>query len=371
MTVHELTQEQARRVAVRAQLLDADRPRDLLETVRRLTFLQLDPTAAVAPNAHLVAWTRLGSSYSPAHLDDACGERSLIELNALIRPAEDFALFRAIMAHNATAPPDQVPSWRAEQRAWVEANDACRRDILARLRASGPLPSRELPDTCVRPWKSTGWTNNRNVTQMLEFLSAFGEVAVAGRAGSERLWDVAERVYPDDPIVPVEDARRIRNERRLRALGIARAKTTQMPGEPADVGDAGEPAVVEGVKGQWRVDPSYLGDLDTFQGRAALLSPFDRLAHDRKRALELFGFEYQLEMYKPAAQRRWGYFALPILYGDELIGKLDAVAERKSGVLRVNAIHEDVPFTAEVMAAVRAEIEDLARWLEVETAYPR
>jgi len=275
------------------------------------------------------------------------------------------------MKHIATAPGDELPTWRVEQRAWVEANDACRRDILARLRASGPLPSRELPDTCVKPWKSTGWTNNRNVTQMLEFLSAFGEVAVAGRAGSERLWDVAEHVYPDDPIVPVEEARRIRNERRLRALGIARAKTAQMPVEPADVGDAGEPAVVEGVKGKWRVAPCYLDDLDRFEGRAALLSPCDRLAHDRKRALELFGFEYQLEMYKPAAQRRWGYFALPILYGDQLLGKLDAVADRKSGVLRVNAIHEDQPFSPEVTVAVGSEIEDLARWLELEILYSR
>jgi uncharacterized protein YcaQ len=185
------------------------------------------------------------------------------------------------------------------------------------------------------------------------------------------LWDVAERVYPDEPIVPLEEAQRIRNERRLRALGIARAKTTQMPVEPADVGDAGEPAMVEGIKGQWRVDPSYLLDLDGFEGRAALLSPFDRLAHDRKRALELFGFEYQLEMYKPAAQRRWGYFALPILHRDRLVGKLDAIADRKARVLRVNAVHEDVPFSSEVTAAVRGEIENLARWLGLEPAYSR
>jgi len=328
--------------------------------VRRLTFLQLDPTAAVAPNAHLVAWSRLGSSYSPAALDAACAERSLIELNALIRPAEDFALFRGIMTHNATAPRDQIPTWQAERRAWVEANDACRRDILARLRASGPLPSRELPDTCVKPWTSTGWTNNRNVTQMLEFLSAFGEVAVAGRAGSERLWDVAERVYPDDPIMPVEEARRIRDERRLRALGIARAKTAQMPVEPADVGDAGEPAVVEGVKGEWRVAPCYLDDLDRFEGRAALLSPFDRLLADRKRMGEVFEFDYVLEMYKPAAKRRWGYFALPVLHGDRLVGKLDATADRKAGRLFVDAVHEDVPFTAAMTRAVDAEITALA-----------
>jgi uncharacterized protein len=110
------------------------------------------------------------------------------------------------------------------------------------------------------------------------------------------------------------------------------------------VGDAGEPATVEGVKGDWRVDPAYLdGD---FEGRTALLSPFDRLVHDRTRAEELFGFEYTLEVYKPAAKRRWGYFALPILHHDRLVGKLDASADRKSSLLRVNAIHEDVKLTS-------------------------
>ena len=116
-----------------------------------------------------------------------------------------------------------------------------------------------------------------------------------------------------------------------------------MPIEPVDVGEAGEPAVVEGVKGEWRVDPAALGG--DFEGRTALLSPFDRLVYDRDRALELFDFEYTLEMYKPAAKRRWGYFALPILHEDRLVGKLDAIADRKASVLRVNAIHEDVKFT--------------------------
>ena len=134
--------------------------------------------------------------------------------------------------------------------------------------------------------------------------------------------------------------------------------------EPWDVGAAGEPAVVEGVKGTWRVDPAQLGR--PFAGRAALLSPFDRLIHDRRRTVELFGFDYQLEMYKPTAKRRWGYFALPILYGDRLTGKLDATADRKAGVLRVNAIHQDMPFDKAVTAAVNHEIKDLARWLELE-----
>ncbi len=195
-----------------------------------------------------------------------------------------------------------------------------------------------------------------------------GEVAVAGRGGRHRLWDLAARVYPDDPEVPADEAPRIRDERRLRALGIARACGPECPVEPAEVGEAGEPAVVEGVKGTWRVDPAQLGR--SFSGRAVLLSPFDRLIHDRKRTVELFEFDYQLEMYKPAAKRRWGYFAPPILYGDRLVGKLDATADRKAGVLRVAAIHEDAPFTKTMSTAIRREITDLARWLELDLTLP-
>jgi uncharacterized protein YcaQ len=359
--IHELSRTDARRIAVRAQLLDGARPADLLDTVRRLTLLQVDPTAAIAPNADLVAWSRLGSSYSPADLDAALEKRTLIELRAMIRPSEDLALYRADMA---AWDDGGSPGWRKSQRDWVKANDACRRDILDRLASAGPLPSRELPDTCAVPWRSTGWTNNRNVTQLLEFMVRRGEVATAGRQGNERLWDLASRVYPDDPVVPAEQARRIRDERRLSALGIARSRGPECPVEPLDVGEAGEPAAVEGVKGEWRVDPSLLGQ--SFSGRAALLSPFDRLIHDRKRTTELFEFDYQLEMYKPAAKRRWGYFALPILYGDRLVGKVDATADRKAGVLRINAVHHDVEFTKAMTADIDREIEDLAEWLGLE-----
>jgi uncharacterized protein YcaQ len=134
--------------------------------------------------------------------------------------------------------------------------------------------------------------------------------------------------------------------------------------EPAIVAAAGEPAVVEGVRGEWRVEPAYLDE--PFVGRAALLSPFDRLVHDRTRAQEIFEFDYQLEMYQPAAKRRWGYYALPVLYGDRLVGKVDAKADRKGGVLLVNAVHQDVPFTGAMTAAIDAEIAGLASWLTLE-----
>ena len=352
--MHELTKEQARRIAVRAQLLDALRPTDLVELVRHLTLLQIDPTAAIAPSADLVAWSRLGSNYRPEHLTQALEEdRTLFERDALVRPMEDVGL------HLAGA--DRFPDYERAS-VWFRDNDRFRRDVLKLIERSGPVGSREIPDTCAVPWASTGWTNNRNVTQMLEYLMMRGEVAIAGRTGRERLWDLPERVYPAGYEVPsVEEAERIKNERRLSSLGIARAKGTKMPIEPIHVGDAGEPAVVEGTKGEWRVDPSYLDG--AFEGRTALLSPFDRLVYDRTRAEELFEFEYTLEMYKPAAKRRWGYFALPILHGDRLVGKLDATADRKAGVLRVNAIHEDVKFTRAMRAAVRAELEALAGWL--------
>ncbi len=322
-------------------------------------MLQVDPTAAIAPSADLVAWSRLGSAYRPDRLRQALEQdRTLFEHNALVRPMSDVGLYLAGAA-------DQ-PSYD-RSRVWLRRNDRFRRSVLKLLRASGPLTSRDIPDTAGVPWASTGWTHNRNVTRMLELLMMRGEVAIAGRVGRERVWDLAERVYPSDVRVPpVEEAERIKNERRLSALGIARAKATMMPVEPIDVGEAGEPAVVEGVKGEWRVDPAALGE-EGFEGRTALLSPFDRLVHDRARAQELFGFEYVLEMYKPAAERRWGYFALPVLHGDRLVGKVDALADRKASVLRVNAIHEDVEFTRAISRGVQAELEDLAAWLGLGT----
>jgi uncharacterized protein len=352
--VHRLTKAQARRIAVRAQLLDAPRPTELLTVVQQLTLLQIDPTAAIAPSADLVVWSRLGSAYQADHLQQALEQdRTLFEHNALVRPMSDLGLY---LAGAADWPSREGP------RAWLRDNDRFRRDILDLLGSSGPVTSRDIPDTCAVPWASTGWTNNRNVTQMLEFLMMRAEVAIAGRVGRERLWDLAERVYPADVLVPtVDDAHRAKNERRLASLGIARQKSTSMPIEPVDVGEAGEPAVVEGTTGEWRVDQAALGE--DFEGRTALLSPFDRLVYNRVRAQELFDFEYTLEMYKPAARRRWGYFALPVLHDDRLVGKVDATADRKASLLRVHAIHEDVKFTRTMTKAVQAELDDLASWL--------
>nr|WP_208382277.1 crosslink repair DNA glycosylase YcaQ family protein [Microbacterium ulmi] len=354
-----MSRDDARRLAVRAQLLTADRPASIVETIYGLSAVQIEPTAAIAPSADLILWSRLGWPYQPADLRRAVEvDRDVFEWGGVYRLMSDLPLLRHEMAAQPVS---------GAARRWLEANDRFRRDVLARLRDEGPLRAAQIPDTAQESWSSTGWTNNRNSMQMLELLVQTGQAAVSSRDAKGRLFDLAERVYPDDlPDVAVEDAARERAERRLGSLGLARAKSVAQPFEPIDVGTVGEEAVVDGVEGVWRADAASLEELDALGGRTALLSPFDRLVFDRERLEALFGFEYLLEMYKPAAKRRWGYFALPILHGDRFVGKLDAAADRRAGVLRVTAIHEDVPFGAAISDAVDGEVRELARWLGLE-----
>jgi uncharacterized protein YcaQ len=365
-----LTQRDARRVAVTAQLLSDPRPTDALEVFRTLTLVQMDLTAAVAPNADLVLFSRLGQDYRPELLDDLLEERAVVEVDGMLRPAEDVALYRAEFA--AWPGPEPLTEWQRQLEGWVEANHACRDDILTRLRSEGPLPARELPDTCALPWRSSGWTNHKNVQRLLDLMAARGEVAVSSRENRERVWDLAERVYPDTEVVPYEEARAERNRRRLRSLGIARAKAAVTAVEPNDVGETGVEVVIDGVRGRWRMDPTLAATLEDdpsggpFAPRTVLLSPLDRLVFDRKRMADLFGFDYQLEMYKPAAQRRWGYFALPVLHGAELVGKLDARTDLERGVLRVDAMHWDIEPDPALRRSALHEVGALARMIGVE-----
>lgn len=351
-TVHQLTREDARRIAVRAQLLTLPRPTDLLE-VEHLTLLQLDPTKVVAPSAHLVLWSRLGAAYDRADLEDALTAGALVEIGGMATPLSQVRLHRAVMAG---WPGAGDRPWHVDVAQWVDDNDGCRREILEMLRQEGPTIAPDLPNAIVRPWRSSGWTDDKSVLKLLDMMAARGEVVVVGREGQHRLWDLAERVFPDDPVPPLEEATHELRRLRLRSLGVDRGK---------EVADVGEPARVEGLRGTWRVDPAYLDDA-TWDPRTALLSPLDRLVLDRRRMSDLFGFDYQLEMYKPAAERRFGYWAMPVLHGDRLVGKLDCTAEPGEGVLRVDAVHEDEPWTVEVRDAVHAEIGSLAAWLGVE-----
>ena len=347
---HELTREQARRIIVRAQLLDARRPGDVVEVAEQLTYVKIDPTAVIAPCEHTVLWSRIGWSYEPGQLTKAVEQdRLLFDFDGAFRPASMMPLL--------------LPGARPRREStlqWLEANARFRTDVLARLRAEGPLRAADIPDTAQVSRPPDGWSGSNQVPIMLDVLQRLGEVAVARREQRHRVWDLADRVYPADmPRLEQDEAARLRGARMLQAAGIAKEGDRGW----TPVGTAGEPARVEGSARRYRVDPQAVEALDEDDGgRVAFLNPYDSLLFDRPRLKDLFGFEYVLEQFKPESQRRYGYFAHPILIGDVFAGMLDAEIDTAQELLRVNAVHEFAPFTPEEREMVNAEIGELADW---------
>lgn len=353
MTVtHQLTLDQARRIIVRAQLLDADRPGDVVEVAEQLGAVKIDPTATIAPCEHTVLWSRIGWSYEAGQLRKAVEtDRQLFEFDGTFRPVSLLPLMLPAMRR-----------WpqRESSRQWLAANAGFRADVIARLRAEGPLLASDIPDTAQVSRAPDGWSGSNQVPHMLEFLMRQGEVAVTGRDGRRRRWDLAERVYPRDlPEYGDDEAARLLDERRLQAAGIAKQRSPWTP-----VGQAGEPATIEGLRTTWRVDPEALAAIEAEPaGRVAFLNPYDSLLFDRPRLRDIFEFEYVLEQFKPKPQRRYGYFAHPILMGDRFVGMLDAEVDKKREALRITAVHEFAPFDPEEDKMVRAEIAELGEWL--------
>jgi uncharacterized protein YcaQ len=355
MTV-ELSRDEARAIAVRAAMLGDERPAGFLDMVRRLAALRIEQTATVAPAADHISWSRLGDGYVPGLLDRAVTDGKLFEYMWAVRPMADLPMFLPRM---------RASSAYADVREWLEVNAPFRRGVLAKLADLGPLTSADIADESIVPWPSSGWTNNRNVPKMLDLMHQHGELAVVGHEGRYRVFERASEVFPDVDALDADVAMRRRNERRLAALGILRARAAGTREEQADMAQTGEAAVVAGVPGEWRADPAALASTVPTT-RTVILSPFDRLVFERDRVTDLFEFEYALEMYKPVAKRRWGYFALPVLHHDRLIGKVDATAEPAEGVLRVDAVHEDGPWTTATRDAVAGAIEELADRLGLE-----
>ena len=352
--MHHLTREQARRIAVRAQLLDADRPGDVVEVADQLGSIKIDPTATIAPAEQTIPFSRIGWGYEPGQLAKAVeDDRSLFEHDGQFHAA---SLLPAMLARM------RARIFRAQAAGWLEANARFRADVIARLRTDGPLLAGQIDDTSQVAHKDeAGWYGSNQVPRMLDLLSSIGEAAVVRREGRQRVWDLGERVYAGVPVIDPDEATRMLEERRLQAAGIARQNSRWTP-----VGTVGEPATVEGSSWSWRVDPAALASLDEDAGgRVAILNPYDGMLFDRPRLIELFEFEFVLEQFKPKAQRKYGYFAHPILVGDRFVGLLDAELDKKKENLIVTAVHEFVELEPEEREMVDAEIGDLAGWLGV------
>ena len=302
---NEVSLEEARRIAVRAQLLDGSAT-DVLDTVRGLGFLQLDPIATVATPQELVLWSRLGS-HDRAELDRLLWEqRALFEWNAFVWPIESLPIVRGLMRRWRTSTRYSNQRWI---RGFMAENRAFRRYVLRELERRGPLLSRELEDRAAGAPRDHRWYGSRRVGHMLTILQLWGEVAIAGRQGRQRLWDLAERVYPPGEALTIKQAEAALAEQRFRALGVRR------------------------VKDGWEAHPDVPDG--PVPDRAVILSPFDRLVHDRDRAEALFGFHYRLEMYVSPAKREYGYYVVPLLVGDAIAGRVEPFVDRTAGTMRL------------------------------------
>jgi uncharacterized protein YcaQ len=387
----------ARRLAITSQRLAGPTPAggagDIMETVRQLGCLQLDPISVVAPSHRLVLWSRLGA-YDLAALQALQWEtRQLFQYwahAASIVPTADYPIHHRLMLAWRRR---EVPWPRFMQ--WIADNARLKRYIMGELRRRGPLPSRTLEDRATRAWPSSGWTSGRNVDRMLSYLWLSGTAAVAGREGGQRLWDLAEHWLPPstpkDRLSAGEVARRAAL-RSLGALGVARPIDIQrhfirnrydglndilkrlLATEeitPVQIRDG-----TTAWKGSWYVRTQELPLVDRleagdWQPRTTLLSPFDNLICDRARTSLMFGFDFTVEIYVPAARRKYGYYVLSILDGDRLIGRIDAAADRKRGDLALKAVHmEPVGAARDAGARVAESVRALADFIGMRTVTP-
>jgi uncharacterized protein len=381
----------ARQVTITAQYLAGPGPgtdaEGVMEVINRLGCLQLDPINVVARSHFLVLRSRLGN-YDPALLDTLLWqEHRLFEYwahAASIVSTEDYPIHQMKMLRYAK----DSSNWSQRIRNWMEQNDTLRVSILNALQEHGPLRSRDFEDTSVAAWQSSGWTHGRNVSRMLNFLWMQGQILVARRTAGEKWWDLAERCLPAwisfDPLPEREVVNRAA-QKSLRALGVATERhivehftQNRYPGLSSILTELEEEGQIVRVHihgpdgelpGTWFIHIDDLPMLEQlaiiWEPRTTLLSPFDNLICNRKRTQLLFDFSYQSEIYTPKDKRRFGYYVMPILHGDRLIGRIDPALNRVQRTLIINAIHiePNVQITDEMGLEVINAIQELAHFL--------
>ncbi|HEV7882959.1 MAG TPA: crosslink repair DNA glycosylase YcaQ family protein [Solirubrobacteraceae bacterium] len=390
LTTRTVSLRHARRLALHAQGLAAALPRGaagpeaIAAVTERIGCLQLDPVSAVARSPLLVLFARLGRVHEGTVERAAYERRMLFDAwahEASLVATADLPLHRWAMRTYLAAPTTRA----ARGRAFLGANAAFCDDLVAELRDRGPLRARELEDRSAEPWRHGWWTDEvsarQTVGRLLHLLWLTGRIGVARREAGERLWDVFERcVPPDAPATTLADdaAEAAAVLRAVRMLGVARPahvrahflrrRYPRLPETLAALTAAGslERVQVQGLRGDWYAAVADLEGLTELAPgtRTAALSPFDNLLCDRARTAELFGFDHRLEIYLPAAQRRWGYYVLPILHRERLVARADAALDRDAGLLRVRALyHEpDVRRTPALDRAIEGALHRLAAW---------
>ncbi|MDQ4127846.1 MAG: winged helix DNA-binding domain-containing protein [Actinomycetota bacterium] len=374
--------EDARALLFAAQGLNPrlDRPtvkEDVLGAVRRMGVLQIDSISVVARSPYLVLWSRLGP-YEPRWLDQLLEEGMLFEYwshAACFLPIEDYGLYRRLMLEGYE-----------KVRAWMEAHPEEIEHVMARVREKGPVRSAEFERT---EGRGGGWWDWKPEKRALEYVFTAGELMISRRDPNfHRVYDLRERVLkralPDweDALTPTqEEVRRAFALKAVRALGVALARWVPDYFRTPKRGVAGlldkladEGSLLRGQIEGWD-EPAYVHSENAGLAEAVLagelrpslttlLSPFDPVVWDRARALELFGFEYKIEVYTPAARRRYGYYSLPILHRGALVGRLDAKAHRQQRMFEVKAVHlePDVPVDADLLSGLSGALRECAEW---------
>ncbi len=390
-----LTPAEVRRLAVTSQRLAGPPPvadrAAVLDIVRQLRCLQLDPISVVARTQLLVLWSRLGQ-FDPALLEELLAERTLFEYwahCASLVLTEDYQIHAWMMRGYL----DGSSVWASRQHDWLTEHAELRAAILERLGSAGPLLAQELVDLDQAPRRDSRWSSGRVLHRMLDHLWFGGEIMVADRQGTHRRWDVADRCLP--PWTPRDELSEREVVRRaaahaLRALGVARPQQIRLhftrgryPALAAVIKELVAEGEVLPVKiaaagagwgGGWLVHRDTLPLLERLRTggwatRTTLLSPFDNLICDRQRTELVWDFRFRIEIYVPAAQRQYGYYVLPILHGDTLIGRVDAAVDRKASRLVVKALYAEpgAPDDPATGAAVGAALAGLAQFVGAAT----